>query len=395
MTSTNLPRVRLRFQLAVFMLIRTVVHTAWRMLYPFLPAIARGVGVATGSVALIVSARSPLGMASPLLGSVADRWGRKTTMLASLGLFAASLLALAAWPSFPMLFVTMLTAAVGKFVFDAAMYAYLGDTVDYSRRGLATAIVELGWSGAFLIGIPLAGWLIERSGWSAPFLWIALAGAGLWLVLWRILPADARHADARPSLIAGFRTVVGHPAALAGLGVGMLINSGNELVSIVYGVWMEDSFGLRVAALGLASAVIGIAELGGEGGVAMLADRLGKKRAVGMGIAATIVMCFALPLVGQSIIGALAGLFLFYITAEFTLVSSLSMMTELAPTARATFMAGYVAALSAGRALGALAGTALFEFGDGLVPGMPLLVNGIAAAVLNGLALALLLVFVK
>jgi hypothetical protein len=48
----------------------------------------------------------------------------------------------------------------------------------------------------------------------------------------------------------------------------------------------------------------------------------------------------------------LLGLFFFYLSFEFTIVSSIPLMTELLPSVRATLMACNVAALSFGRAIG-------------------------------------------
>jgi predicted MFS family arabinose efflux permease len=176
-------------------------------------------------------------------------------------------------------------------------------------------------------------------------------------------------------------------AALAGLGVGLLATTANETVNIVFGVWLEGSFGLQVIALGAAAAVIGLAELGGEGLVATVSDRLGKRRAVAIGLTLNCGACLLLPVLGQSVPGALGALFLFYITFEFTLVSSIPMMTELVPQARATLMSGNVSALSAGRVLGAAAGLALYAGG--------LQFNTLAAFLLNLAALAVLLSLVR
>jgi predicted MFS family arabinose efflux permease len=150
---------------------------------------------------------------------------------------------------------------------------------------------------------------------------------------------------------------------------------------------MEDAFGLQVAALGLASAVIGIAELTSEGAVALYVDRLGKRRAVAVGIGTNALACLLLPVLSFGVEGALLGLFLFFLTFEFGVVSLVPLMTELAPGARATLMAGNVAAFSGGRMLGALLGPALFNVG--------LLANSATAAAFNGVALAVLLVFLK
>jgi predicted MFS family arabinose efflux permease len=82
-----------------------------------------------------------------------------------------------------------------------------------------------------------------------------------------------------------------------------------------------------------------------------------------MGIVLSCLATILLPFIGRSIPGALLGLFLFYITFEFTLVSSIPMMTEILPTARATLMATNVAALSLGRALGAYLAPQLYSWG--------------------------------
>ena len=97
--------------------------------------------------------------------------------------------------------------------------------------------------------------------------------------------------------------------------------------------------------------------------------------------------CLALPLLGRNLAGASAGLFLLYLTFEFTIVSGIPLMTELVPEARATMMASNVGSHSVGRALGALIGPVLFGIG--------LVANGVVAAGLDLLALVVLLLFVR
>lgn len=178
-----------------------------------------------------------------------------------------------------------------------------------------------------------------------------------------------------------------HPAALAGLAISFLIDAGNEVVNVAYGVWLEDAFALQITALGLSAIVIGVAELVGEGLVAGLVDRLGKRRAVAIGLVAYALTSLLLPVVGVTREGAFAGLFLFYLAFEFTLVSTLPLMTELLPGARATLMATNSAAHFLGRAVTAGIGVPLYaRFGLGA--------NVALTAVLVVMALVLLLRFV-
>jgi predicted MFS family arabinose efflux permease len=209
-----------------------------------------------------------------------------------------------------------------------------------------------------------------------------LAGAAAGIVLWRILPADASRAEAAPSLRRGLAEILRSRAPLAGLAMGLAATAANETVAIVFGVWLETSFGLRVAALGAAAAVIGLAELSGEGLVVGLSDRLGKRRAVALGFLANSLAAVLLPVLAQTSAGALAGLFLFFITFEVTVVSSIPLMTELLPAARATLMSANISAWSLGRVFGAALGLALFPLGIQANVGAVVLLNAVGAGVL-------------
>jgi predicted MFS family arabinose efflux permease len=131
--------------------------------------------------------------------------------------------------------------------------------------------------------------------------------------------------------------------------------------------------------------VIGIAEFLGEISVGGLTDRLGKIRAVTAGLILNGLAALALPVLGSSQTGALAGLFLFYLTFEFTVVSIIPMMTEVLPTARATLMASYIASAAVGRSLGDLLSPVLYNWTLGPFSGMEL--NCLAVVIVNLLAL--------
>ena len=53
--------IRLRYQVLFFALVRTVVNTAFRMIYPFLPALSRGLGVDINAITQAVTLRASLG----------------------------------------------------------------------------------------------------------------------------------------------------------------------------------------------------------------------------------------------------------------------------------------------------------------------------------------------
>jgi predicted MFS family arabinose efflux permease len=175
----------------------------------------------------------------------------------------------------------------------------------------------------------------------------------------------------------------------------MLFSAANEVINLVFGIWLENSFGLIIAALGAAAAVIGFSELGGESLAAAFTDRLGKPVAIGIGVALNCLAALLLPILGTSTAGAVVGLFFFYLTFEFALVSSVPMMTEVMPAARATMMAFTTASVSLGRAFGALIASPLFLFGESSASIPDIFPNALAAIVLNVAALAALRYFQK
>jgi len=354
--------MRLRIQLVIFMFLRIIINTMHRMVYPFLNIFARGLGVEFGTLSQIVAARNFVGVFGPIFAPVADKRGRKFAMLLGIVFFTIAMTAVALYPSVWTFGLALLLALLCKYFFDPAMQAYFGDRIAYERRGTALAITEIAWGLSFILGIPLMGYLISKYGWNAPFPLLAGLGVGMFAVILWMVP-HAPHAS-QPTVTdsrKNFRAVLTSVPALAGISIAVWASAANEMVNLIFGVWLEDSFGLKIAALAGASAVIGLSEISGEGLVALTTDRLGKPRALVLGLTGNALAALLLPIVGRTEVGALAGLFLFYITFEYIMVSHIPMMTELVPEARATLLSFNLTGHSLGRLIGALLATFIYQ----------------------------------
>ncbi len=343
------------------MFLRTILNTAHRMVYPFLSIFARGLGVDISTMSLLMTVRSLVGASSPLFAPIADRRGRRFGMLLGVAVFTLGMGVVAVYPSFWTLAAALILAILGKYMFDPSMQAYFGDRIPYAERGTALAITEVAWSMAFILGVPAMGFLIAKFGWSAPFPVLAVLGLLVIFFIWRIVPREDPHHTLTNNSRAGYRAVFTSIPALAGISIALWASAGNELVNVIFGVWLEDSFGLKIAALAGASAVIGISELSGEGLVALTTDRLGKPLALGIGLVGNALASILLPFIGHTQVGALVGLFFFYITFEYILVSHIPLMTELVPSARATMLSINVMGHSIGRALGAFLAAIIYQ----------------------------------
>lgn len=370
-------------QILPITLIRTVLNTGFRMVFPFQPLFMAELGISLRTMTRMLAGRSLIGVFSPLTASIADSRGRKVGMLSGVGLFTLGAAVMAAWTTAGGFLIFLLLSTFAKAVFDPSLQAYLGDRVPYSRRGSVLALTEMSWSGAFFLGVPLVGFLIKNTTLLTPFLVLAALGLTAFMVLMVMVPADAPAPGARPGMIANFGTVLASRAALAGLAVTALTAAGNQVVNVVFGVWLNESFAFQVAALGGASAVIGAAELLGEGGVSLISDRLSKKKAVLVGVLANSASALALIVLGSTRWGAVLGLFLVYLTFEFTIVSAIPMMTGVLPEARATLMALNLATISLGRGLGSLVAAPLYARGFAVNLVFGAAVNLLAAAALR------------
>jgi predicted MFS family arabinose efflux permease len=204
---------------------------------------------------------------------------------------------------------------------------------------------------------------MERAGWRLP--WVLLAALGLLSLVFthRRLPPGSpntllksQQAPIR-TLLQGWRGLLRRRQVIALLLTSLLLVMGMEMPFIVYGAWLEDAFGLSLSTLGLASIVVGLAEAAAELGTTMWTDRLGKKRSVLLGLLTLTASLLLLPnLAGLGLAAALIGVVLVVLAFEFTIVSLLPLVTEMAPDARASLLSLNVTAFSLGRMVGATAG---------------------------------------
>jgi len=335
------------------------------------------------AITSLIAVNQATGMLSPVFGPLGDRWGYRLMMLAGLSMLTVGMLAGGLLPVYGVMLLALFLAGLGKSVFDPALQAYVGERVPYRRRGLAIGMIEFSWAGSALVGVPLVGLLMDRTGWRSPF--FVLGGLGLLSVvaLGALIPDDdhqRRGTEGPTRLREAWRRLSREQAALGALGFGLLVSAANDNLFVVYGIWLESTFDLSIPMLGAATTVIGVAELLGEGLTASIADQLGLKRSLVAGLVLSVLSYILLPLAGRTLSLALMGLFVTFLTFEFTIVTAFSLFTEVLPTARATMMSSSLATISIGRVIGALIGGLIWQAGG-------ILATGCVSAAISALAL--------
>jgi predicted MFS family arabinose efflux permease len=364
-----LSRKRLLTLILTLTAARLVINMTRRFSYPFLPAISRNLDVPLSYAQNVVAVQSGAGLASPLFSPLSYRFGHKRVMLSTLLVMAGASFLGAIAPTFAIFAILMLVYGVVKMIYDPTMQAYLSEIVSYRRRGLALGLTELSWAGALVVIAPVAALLLGEIGLEAVFLFFGICTSAAFLLVWRLIPAREKPAEGEsvPAPITprlAWQTMKGSPVALAALAYSLLLVTANEMLFISYGVWMEDTFGLALAALGTATIVIAAAEVVGEFTVIGLSDHTGKRNMALGGALVAGVMYGVMPLLSFHLVAALAGLFVLFIGVELAIVASIPFFSEILPHARTTMLSSNISAHSAGRLFGALLGAFLFGLTD-------------------------------
>jgi len=369
--------------LAFLAAVRLVVNTAQRFVYPFLPAISRGLGVSLDTAGVLVSARWGAGLATPLLVAALGRaQARRWLMGFGLAVFAVGAAVTAASTVFVGALVGFVLMGLSKPVFDISVQSYLSDRVPYSLRARYLALMELTWAGGLLVGAPLAGFLIDRAGWRAPF-WVITGLVAVALVLQvRILEAVAAGPAATSAPMRWDRSALGLLAVIA------LFSSATEIVFVAFGAWLESEFALTLVALGGTAVLVGIVELSAEGSAAAFTDRIGKRNSVGVGVLTAAIGFGLLAVFDDHYVLGMACMLVGFAGFEFSIVSSIPLATGVHPTDRVKYLSWIVVAMSVGRGLGALAAAPVFT-----AAGMSM--NAVVAAFANIVAFVILVAWVR
>ncbi len=369
-------RPEVRRVLPAVIAMRFAINVSMRMTYTFLPAFARGAGLSVESMSTVLSARELTALSAPLTGKASDRVGPLTVMayggaVAGVGLLLATLGATG-------LIIGMLIFGFGRTAHQVAMGSWIGNVVAYERRGRATGLIELTWGGSALIGLPLAGLLIDGIAWWTPF---AVLGALALLATVRVRAQErGRISEPRQHTRKPHMT----KTAVAALATNGCMTAAAQFLFLGHGLWLEDSYGLDTAEIGIAIVAVGAVEVIATAGSSRLTDRLGKRRSMlgGSVLMTTAMMVLAAYSTPPLWLGLLV-LVTAFLGFEYGIVSAIPLVSELDPGARAEMVGRAISISTVVRAVVTLVATAIY-----VSQGFAVLMTVAAGAGLVAIALA-------
>jgi MFS family permease len=320
----------------------------------FLPVIAEHFGWTRGAVSAALSLNLLVGgFAGFAVGALADRHGPRVLLAATMALAGTGFALVATVSALWQLYLLVgVVAGVGT----SSFYVLGTATVTHwfeDRRGLALALVLIGFNLGYITGGPAAAWLITRLGWRVAYyvlgsgcglvttiaaLAVRLPRPGERAALRRPRPADASGAARSGAHGITLRESLSDPRQWA-LNVSWLLIGGTAIMISVHAVPYALDQGVSLTGASLSLTAYGIGSAMGRllGGI--LSDRAGARR--------TIAAAFVLQIV------ALVGLL--WLPSRAALLLSL-MAFGVGFAASDTVVAQVVPQVFGMRALGAIMG---------------------------------------
>ena len=345
--------------LATILLVVFVDLIGFGMIIPILPLYAKSFQAAEWQIGLLLACYSFMQfLASPVLGYISDRIGRKPVLLVSLIGSAIGYAVMASAASLTMLFIARIIAGIcGASVGTAA--AYIADITPPENRSRRMGLIGAAFGVGFVLG-PAIGGILSQFWTKGPF-WF---GAGLAflnaIAVLLILPEPEKHVKRSETAIPAGTDVVdqtgrgGIPILVVTYFVAI---AGFAIVTMIYPQVLDRRFSLTPAQISLVFVFLGLVGAFIQGGaIGRMARRFGDYKLAAAGLLlmaiSMVIMPFArnMPLFLLFTFGLAAGNSL----AQPTLMAMASRLT--ASTAQGRVIGTVQSAGSLGRVVGPSAG---------------------------------------
>lgn len=163
------------------------------MIIPILPLYAQRFQATEWQIGILLASYSFMQfLASPVLGWLSDRYGRKPVLLCSLVGSAAGYLLMANAASLGMLFAARILAGIAGASVGTAS-AYIADITPPEDRSKRIGLIGAAFGIGFVLG-PAIGGILSHFSVIAPFWFAAILSVLNAILMWIVLPEPERHA---------------------------------------------------------------------------------------------------------------------------------------------------------------------------------------------------------
>lgn len=363
--------------LILFTLVNLVIGTGAFVIGGVLQTIADDLGVSVPAAGQAMSAYAlATALLAPLVLLATSRWSRRHALVGAMVLFTlGNVLCALANDLLTLLAGRVLMGAGAAFTPMAAGIAVT--LVEPARRGQALALVFLGMSLSYAVGVPLGAWLGTSFGWHAPVWAVVAACSAATLALWRWVPPDV---TAPTGGFAGAGRLLRRPDVLQALGLTLLYFTAIFTVFSYIGPVLQALRPMSGLLLSVTLALFGVAGVVGTlaGGVAN--DRFGPRRTLRLLLVTLASMMALLPFTQGSWFLMMTVLMTWGVAGFGMMAPQQSRLAGMEPSQAPLLLSLNTSMLYFGTALGAVVGgAAVLSSGFGRLPwvGVPFALVGL------------------
>ena len=337
---------------------------SYRSLDPMLTMVAGDFDITVRQAALLVSAYGlPYAAMQPVLGPIADAYGKARLIKICLTILTLSVALAAVAPGYSTLMVSRVIAgAVSGGIFPVGL-AVIGDRTALDERQVSASRYLVASIFGQMFGATVAGVIASYFGWRVVFYVVTVITVVICAIVWRFL--DSKSEKTYPLTLAGaidgYRRVLGNPASYIVFGAALAEGTFFFCVFPFVGAMLiERGAGGPVAAgVALAGFAVGGVIYGSV--VRYIIAAIGQWYMMRLGgiMAGIAYLIIALPMgpVGVALVFMIAG-FGFYMLHNTLQARG----TELAPTARGSTFALFSASMFLGQGIGPVLAGGISKF---------------------------------
>jgi DHA1 family tetracycline resistance protein-like MFS transporter len=341
------------------------------IIIPLLPFYARTFGASPIAIGLLFASFSLAQLlASPLLGDLSDRWGRRPVLLLSLIGTAVSFAMLAVAQSLAMLFAARIVDGLSGGNITTAR-AYIADITTEENRAKAYGILGAGFGLGFIVG-PALGAALSQISYTAPIWAAALITLVATVLAWWWLPETVHRAHAGSGPFWRALRHLGHRRGLRQLlAIDFIYWMSFAVYQATFALFGARRFGFDPTHTGYLFSAFGALGVVVQGGlVSPVVRLLGTRRTLVIGLVCTAVgwggsaLTYSIPIFVLLLVPAAIGIG----RCNATLIALVSNAADRGEQGRIQGAAGALESL--GRTLGPIWGNVLLQkVGEGTAYG--------------------------
>ncbi len=249
-------------RLSIIFLIIFVNLLGFGIILPLLPYYAESFGATPMTIGWLMAAFSLCQfIASPILGELSDKFGRRPILLFSIGGTALSFLLLGVARTLPMLFLSRIIDGISGGNISTAQ-AYIADITNKENRTQGMGVMMAAFSLGFILG-PAIGGLLSVYGYGVPAFAAGVVAVVATFLTWKFLP-ESRNPDVesikrkRFFSLSDFYDALTHPNIGRWLSISFLIMLAFSLMQGTFALFSEHTLGLTAKDNGIIFAYLGI-----------------------------------------------------------------------------------------------------------------------------------------